>query len=256
MRIGKFGFLNNFLPYFYLEHCVHIGESNVRLVEASPRRMVEMLERGEVDFAPAPSFYYISKKEHLRSYDFCISSRADNRGRIFSVIIVSKKMKVDDGDIAVSSQSITSVNLLRIILRERDMKNKIIHVDSISAHDLLKKCPYALIIGDEALKARRKFNVVMDLGEEWYELTGYPMVFGISLSLSHKNMEEANRKIMESLSFGMQNIDNVVEEAARISGLPGEFLKTYFLAISYKMGTEERKGLEVFEEKCMEHRLV
>ncbi|MCW7080130.1 MAG: menaquinone biosynthesis protein [Candidatus Methanospirare jalkutatii] len=283
MRIGKFGFLNNFLPYFRLEqelkkeenamNVVSVsggegkskeggeskrGEANIEVVEGSPAMLAEMLERGRVDFAPVPSFYYLKNKEKLKTYEFCVASRAERRGEILSVVVVSKRERLGEGAIAVTSQTITSVNLLRIILRERGRvaKNKIVLANGSAAEELLKRCPYALLIGDAALEARRKFNVVMDLGAEWFDLTGYPMVFGISASLSHKNMSEANDKILASLSWGMRNIDEVVAEASKKSGFAADFLKKYFLSLSYRMGVKERKGLELFEEKCVEHHLL
>ena len=286
MRIGKFGFLNNFLPYFRLERelkkeesamnvAVSGGQSvsesvsederknkrgrgGIEVVEGSPAMLAEMLERGIVDFAPVPSFYYLKNKEKLKTYEFCVASRAERRGEILSVVVVSKRERLGEGAIAVTSQTITSVNLLKIILRERGRvaKNKIVLANGSAAEELLKRCPYALLIGDAALEARRKFNVVMDLGAEWFDLTGYPMVFGISASLSHKNMSEANDKILASLSWGMRNIDEVVAEASKKSGFAADFLKKYFLSLSYRMGVKERKGLELFEEKCVEHHLL
>jgi len=286
MRIGKFGFLNNFLPYFRLERELKKKESEknvavsggqsvsesvsgdegrgergsggIEVVEGSPAMLAEMLERGSVDFAPVPSFYYLKNKEKLKTYEFCVASRAERRGEILSVVVVSKRERLGEGAIAVTSQTITSVNLLKIILRERGRvaKNKIVLANGITAEELLKRCPYALLIGDAALEARRKFNVVMDLGAEWFDLTGYPMVFGISASLSHKNMSEANDKILASLSWGMRNIDEVVAEASKKSGFAANFLKKYFLSLSYRMGVKERKGLELFEEKCVEHHLL
>ncbi len=286
MRIGKFGFLNNFLPYFRLERelkkeesamnvAVSGGQSvsesvsedegksergrgGIEVVEGSPAMLAEMLERGSVDFAPVPSFYYLKNKEKLKTYEFCVASRAERRGEILSVVVVSKRERLGEGAIAVTSQTITSVNLLKIILRERGRvaKNKIVLANGSAAEELLKRCPYALLIGDAALEARRKFNVVMDLGAEWFDLTGYPMVFGISASLSHKNMSEANDKILASLSWGMRNIDEVVAEASKKSGFAADFLKKYFLSLSYRMGVKERKGLELFEEKCVEHHLL
>jgi len=286
MRIGKFGFLNNFLPYFRLERelkkkeieknaAVSGGQSvsksvsederknkrgrgGIEVVEGLPAMLAEMLERGSVDFAPVPSFYYLKNKEKLKTYEFCVASRAERRGEILSVVVVSKRERLGEGAIAVTSQTITSVNLLKIILRERGRvaKNKIVLANGIAAEELLKRCPYALLIGDAALEARRKFNVVMDLGAEWFDLTGYPMVFGISASLSHKNMSEASDKIIASLSWGMRNIDEVVAEASKKSGFAADFLKKYFLSLSYRMGVKERKGLELFEEKCVEHHLL
>ncbi len=257
IKIGKFGFVNNFLPYYWLE------QNGARVIEASPRKLVEMFEKGEVDFAPVPSFYYIKNKDKLRSYEFCIASR----NSVLSVILVKpffrkesftkeKSYNEDSGCIAVTNQTLTSVNLLKIILRERGWKNKVARVDESKASELLKHCTYALVIGDEAIKARMKYSVVMDLGEEWRDLTGYPMVFGIAVSRKERDMSEVNKAVMESVAWGKRNADVVVAEAANKFGMPVEFLREYFNTLTYQMGAEERRGLELFEEKCYEYGLL
>jgi chorismate dehydratase len=163
---------------------------------------------------------------------------------------------LDDGCIAVTNETMTSVNLLKLILKEKGMTNKLVFIDSSNACELLKHCSHALVIGDEAIKARMLYRVVMDLGEEWYELTGYPMVFGISASLKEKDASEINRKLMESVEWGLENMDVVVEEAKKRFNLPSEFLEEYFKCLSYRMGSKEKKGLEIFEEMCRESGLL
>ncbi len=262
IKIGKFGFVNNFLPYYWLE------QRGERPTEGSPRNLVEMFEKGEVDFAPVPSFYYIKNKDKLRSYEFCIASKS----RVLSVVVVkhffrkesfSKEFKAydeDKGGIAVTNQTLTSLNLLKIILREkvrgRKKKNRIVLVDESKASELLKHCTYALVIGDEAIKARMKYRVVMDLGEEWHDLTGYPMVFGIAVSRKERDMSEVNKEVMESIAWGKRNADVVVAEAAKKFGMPVEFLREYFNTLTYQIGAKERRGLELFEEKCYEYGLL
>jgi len=245
-KIGKFGFVNNFLPYYRLE------QKGVRIIEASPRKLAEMFEKEEIDFAPVPSFYYIKNKDKLRSYDFCIASR----NRVLSVILVSEGKMLDDGCIAITNQTLTSVNLLEIILRELGLKNRVVVMNESKASELLKHCTYALVIGDEAIKARMAYRIVMDLGEKWRELTGYPMVFGISASLKEKGMREVNRTVMESVEWGEKNIDVVVAEAEEKFGMPAEFLHEYFKSLTYRMGAKEKRGLELFEEKCHEYGLL
>ena len=248
VKIGKFGFVNNFLPYYWLE------QQGVDVIEASPRQLAGMFEKGELDFAPVPSFYYIKNKELLRSYDFCIAAEDS----VLSVVLVSKgKMRdVDDGCIAVTNQTVTSLNLLKIILRERGLKNRIVLIDEGKTNELLKCGPYALVIGDEAIKARMTHNVVMDLGEEWRELTGYPMVFGISASCKEKDMSEVNKTVMESVEWGKKNIDLIVAEAAKKFGIPVEFLYVYFKSLTFRMGAKEKRGLKLFEDKCHEYKLL
>ncbi|MDO9527746.1 MAG: menaquinone biosynthesis protein [Syntrophales bacterium] len=264
VRIGKFGLVNNFLPYFRLE------QKGVPIIEAPPAKLAEMFEKGKIDFAPVPSFYYLKNKDRLRSYDFCVASKE----KVLSVLVVSKERELDDGSIAITNQTMTSVNLLKIILNERRMKNMLVPVNESRADELLKHCNHALVIGDEAIKARMKhenppippfskggkggfsYKVVMDLGEEWYKLTGSSMVFGISVSPKDIDMSDVNRKVMKSVGWGEENIDMIVTEAEKKFKLPKNFLETYVKSLTYRMGEEEVRGLELFEEKCREHGLL
>ncbi len=107
IKIGKFSFLNNFLPYYRLE------QREIEVIEALPKNLVEMLENGRVDFTPVPSFYYIENEENLRSYDFCVASK----NSVLSVLVVSEEKMFGGGRIAVTNQTMTSVNLLKIILK-------------------------------------------------------------------------------------------------------------------------------------------
>jgi len=248
VRIGKFGLINNFLPYFRLE------QKGVPIIEASPKELAQMFEKGKIDFAPVPSFFYIKNKERLKSHDFCVASRK----KVLSVIVVSSgKMPCDDnGCIAVTDQTTTSLNLLRIILRERGMKNRVVPVSESRAGELLKHCDQALVIGDEAIRARMTYRVVMDLGEQWHKLTGCPMVFGISVSLRERNMTEIDKVVMESVRWGRKNIDTVVAEAEKKFNIERNFLELYFKSLAHCMGGSEKRGLELFEEKCREHGLL
>jgi chorismate dehydratase len=243
MRVGKFGYLNNFLPYYYLK--------DVEIVEASPTEMAHMLLKGEIDYAPIPSFFFLKNKEELRHYSFCVASKQ----RVLSVVVVSKNKKLDDGKIAVTPHSMTSVNLLRIILNEKGLKNKLVFMDTPRACELLDRCDHALVIGDEAIKARMIYRVLMDLGEEWFEITGLPMVFGISSSLRGVDASIADSKIMESIDRGFRNYEVVVEAAEEEFRMPREFLEEYFKILTYKLGSREIKGLKTFEEMCHEHGL-
>jgi chorismate dehydratase len=246
IRIGKFGFVNNYLPYYWL------GQNGTEVVEASPRNLATMFEKGEIDFAPVPTFYYLKNKHKLRRYEFCVASKH----RVLSVIVVSREKLFDSQCIAVTNQTTTSINLLKIILRERGLQNEIVPVDESTASELLTHCPHALVIGDEALRARREYRVVMDLGEEWRELTGYPMVFGIATSRKDWDMSAINRTVMDSITWGEQNIEAIAREAACKYELPKDFLEVYFKALTFRLGEKERRGLELFEEKCHEYGLL
>jgi len=238
VRIGKFGYLNNFLPYYFLNE-------NVEIVEANPKEMASMLLSGRIDYAPVPAFFYLKNKERLRHYEFCVASE----GKVLSVVVVSRNKRLDDGAIAVTPHSLTSVNLLRILLSEKGMKNRLVEVNTARASEMLEVCPNALVIGDEAIKARMIHRVVMDLGEEWYELTSLPAVFGISASLKETNAEEMDRKILMATEEGYR----AAEKAFK---MPREFLEEYFRMLKFRLGSKERRGLDEFEKYCRDYGLL
>jgi chorismate dehydratase len=247
MKIGKFGFLNNFLPYYYLEK-----EGSYDVIEASPKDMSDMLTRGEIVYAPIPLYFYLKNRDSLRNYDFCVASR----NKVLSVVVITKKREIDSSAIAVTNQSLTSLNLLRIILAEKGLDNKIKPLNSGSAWELLRDYDHALVIGDEAIKARMAFKVSMDLGEEWFELTNLPMVFGLSASLKDFNASRIDDDVLVSTKKGYENINEVVEVAKMKFNMPSEFLIEYFNSLSFKLGKREEKSIRVFEEYCKKYGLL
>jgi predicted solute-binding protein len=50
IKIGKFGFVNYYLPYYQLE------QNGMQIIETLPKQLAGMFETGEIDFAPVPSF--------------------------------------------------------------------------------------------------------------------------------------------------------------------------------------------------------
>jgi chorismate dehydratase len=82
------------------------------------------------------------------------------------------------------------------------------------------------------------------------------MVFGISTARKWKDLSEVNRMVTDSVEWGEENVKVVVAEAKRKFGMPVEFLEVYFKALTFRMGSVEKRGLELFEEKCHEYGLL
>ncbi|MFN3383992.1 MAG: menaquinone biosynthesis protein [Archaeoglobaceae archaeon] len=240
MRIGKFGFVNNFLPYYKLER-----DGKYEILENTPRMLAEMFEKGELCYAPIPSYELIKKGYEPKR--FCVASD----GEVYSVIVVSKKKKLDDAPIAMTSQSMTSVNMMRIIKREKGLLNDLI-VSNGKLEEMLQSFDHALVIGDEAIKARMRYRVLMDLGEEWKDITGLPAVFGVAVS----RVDRIDEEVIESLRWGKKHVEEVVKVASEKFRLPEEFLFHYFSSLIHELGQKERRSVEVFREMCHEHRLL
>lgn len=247
MRIGKFGLVNNFLPYYHLEK-----SGKYEIVEDTPKNLAEMLSAGKIDYAPVPSFFYLRNRSRFDMHSFCVASD----GEVFSVVVVSRRKRLDDSPIAVTTKSVTSAAMLEIIRKEKGMINRLVPFDG-DFMDMLANFDHALVIGDEAIKARMVFRVVMDIGEEWKEITGLPAVFGISASLKGaENVESADSDLLESYRKGLASIDEIVEIASMKFRMPPEFLRVYFSKLIHFAGSKEIKSIEVFEELSHEYGLL
>ncbi|MEM0203371.1 MAG: menaquinone biosynthesis protein [Archaeoglobaceae archaeon] len=240
MKIGKFGFVNNFLPYYKLEK-----DGKYEILEGTPRRLAEMFEQREICYAPIPTYELVKKGYEPKR--FCIASD----GEVYSVIVVSKKKRLDDSPIAITSQSMTSANMMRIIKRERGLVNNLVVVNG-KLDEVLQRFDHALVIGDEAIKARMRYRVLMDLGEEWKEITGLPAVFGVAVS----RVDGIDEDVIESLRWGRRNVEEIARVASEKFRLPEEFLSHYFTSLIHELGQREKRAIEVFREMCYEHRLL
>src|SRR5947207_225830 len=98
-----------------------------------------------------------------------------------SILLVSRCPAEEIRTLAADSSSRTSVQLARVILERRYGAEyvSIPHAPDLDA--MLRVADAALIIGDPALRLNPALlpYEVHDLGAEWVEMTGLPMVFAV-----------------------------------------------------------------------------
>ena len=102
-------------------------------------------------------------------------------GPVRSILLVSQRPAAEIRTLAVDTSSRTSVQLARVILERRygAEYTAIPHAPDLDA--MLRVADAALIIGDPALRLDPQTlpYEVHDLGGEWVEMTGLPMVFAV-----------------------------------------------------------------------------
>ncbi len=102
-------------------------------------------------------------------------------GPVRSILLVSSRPAAQIRTLALDSSSRTSVELVRVILEHRYwvVPQTVSHAPDLEA--MLRVADAALLIGDPALRldpAALPWHVY-DLGAEWVEMTGLPMVFAV-----------------------------------------------------------------------------
>jgi chorismate dehydratase len=120
---------------------------------------------------------------------------------------------------------------------------------------MLEKADAALIIGDPALHldpATMPFHV-LDLGAEWFEMTGLPMVFAVWAGRKGVVPKWAEAAFRASLQFGMGHVDDIVAAGARERGIPEALAKKYLTDhIVFELGEREYEGMNRFLQLARE----
>jgi chorismate dehydratase len=172
-------------------------------------------------------------------------------GPVRSILLISKCPVREIKTFAADSSSRTSVQLARVILRERYGVTPRIWAHAPVLEEMLKKADAALVIGDPALLIDPTDlpYECLDLGEEWRILTGLPMVFaawGGKPGLPFSALEKITRG---SYAFGAERIDEIIASEHHKRGISAELAAHYLkYNIRYVLGPQEEKGLETFLE--------
>ena len=149
--------------------------------------------------------------------------------------------------------------LMRWILRQRGLDPKYVKMGP-DMDSMLDECDGALIIGDRAIAAaiHNPELVRKDLGREWAEITGLPMVFGVFAARKDSNDHSISRARELMLSnynifLEQEEVRNIViSDASKKVSLSIERVSEYYAnEVSNLLSPESIKGLGVFlEEVC------
>jgi len=247
--LGRVSFIN-------CEPIFHSIGQNWNILAAPPSWLTGHLLRRDCITAPIPAAdYAINCNELSLLRDIGIVGRES----VGSVILFGNRSLESMRDIALPSDSSTSNMLMKWILGQRGLDPKLIPMGP-DIETMLDECDGALIIGDRALSAalRSPELVRMDLGREWTNITGLPMVFGVFAARNDSSpriVDEARESMIRSydgflIDDGTR--DDVVSIASQKIDLPLERIDIYFESeVSNILDQPSIEGLRVFlDEVC------
>ncbi len=172
-------------------------------------------------------------------------------GAVRSILLFSRVPWSCVRTLAADSSSRTSVQLARVILRERYGVEPEITAQEPILSEMLSTADAALVIGDPAL--RLHFEELpyecLDLGAEWLALTGLPMVFAAWAGKPGMALNAMERIALGSYEYGKARIDDIVKQEHSARGITAELAERYLRHhIRFELGADELKGLEAFLE--------
>ncbi len=253
--IGRVSFIN-------CEPLFHGLDESWNVLPAPPSWLTGHLLRRDCILAPIPAADYAKNSDKLVLVpDLAISSK----GEVGSVLLFGRKNIEDMKSIALPSDSATSVTLLRYLVAKRGLSPDYIEMGP-DLQDMLSECDGCLLIGDRALESAREYPelVKIDLGLEWKNVSGHPMVFGVFAARKDSDMNHvklAYDALVERL-IEFENNPEVRKEVIDASSIKSSQdvnrLERYFGEVINRIEEEDFVGLESFlSAACnMENRIT
>ncbi|MEN8136031.1 MAG: menaquinone biosynthesis protein [Thermodesulfobacteriota bacterium] len=251
-RIGMVNFINTAPLYEVWQRTVQKPEWQI--TEAVPSVLNNLLNEGRLDLGFISSHEYALHPEKYRILrDLSISAT----GAVGSVFLFSRQepQKLDGAKILLSTQSQTSVYLVRIILEEF-YGVKPVYVDGlISDHGAdLDDFAGMLAIGDEALRINvsEEFPIKLDLSRVWHERTGFPFVFAVwAVREDYYNkapavVAEIHQELLRCVIEGRNDLRSISSLVAPRIPMPAQECFNYLKCIEYDLGNEKKQGLSLF----------
>jgi chorismate dehydratase len=166
-------------------------------------------------------------------------------GPVASVCLFSNMPIHQIDTILLDYQSNTSVQLLKILLKEY-WKLQPTFVDATNNYIAnIKDTTAGLIIGDRAFEQKNNFKYVYDLGQIWQLHTGLPFVFAAWVSKQQLSNEFINQ-FNAANQFGLNNLQAVILQ----NPYSNYSLSTYYTQnIIYKINEEMLQVIDLFLKK-------
>ena len=183
-------------------------------------------------------------------YDILDGIAIASLGEVKSVLLAHRKPLSEATEVFCDTASLTSVQLLRVLLAERGLKPEF---KPLASYDFAALPDYAMLIGDPALDFALgpHEHEIWDLGAAWYELTNLPFVYAVWALRRGVENSALRRLLREARDFGLDTLDSIIRTRTEYNY---DFRKDYLSwHIHYHLGSDEKRGLAKFMELLRRH---
>lgn len=261
-RVGHIQFINCFPLFYGLIEKKFLLE--IELIKGNPTDLNRMLGDNLLDLAPIPSIAYARNyRDYVLLPDISISCD----GEVKSIYLFSRLPidKLHNKKIALTNISRTSQALLRVLMARYYNISPEYFQSAPELGAMLMEADAALLIGDDALRARYKIHdrlYIYDLGQEWKKLTGLPMVFAvwaIRRDFAHNHRDELRLirdTFTESIKFSLEYIQDCAAKASQWEDFSADYLVEYFNSLRFDFDTRKQEGLLQYYKEAKNQGLI
>ncbi|MBI3470673.1 MAG: menaquinone biosynthesis protein [Candidatus Solibacter usitatus] len=224
------------------------------LIFRVPSICAEMVASGAVHIGNIPVIEYARQ-----SLTLAPGVGVASHGPVRSILLVSKCPLPRIRTLAADSSSRTSVALARIILARRYGVEPLFAAHRPDLEAMLETADAALLIGDPALRLDPQALPyhVADLGQEWSEMTGLPMVFAVWAGRAGHISDAVCEAFMASCRYGRERLEEVVRQESAARSIPGDLARRYLTHhIVNELGPRDYEGLNLYLRYARELEIV
>jgi len=216
------------------------------VVFATPAELAVMLRRDELDAA------LVSVVEVLFNdrYDILDGIAIASLGEVKSVLLAHRRPVEEAREVFCDPASLTSVELVRVLLAERGIKPEF---KLLADYDFSRLPDFALLIGDRALDLLLgpHSHQIWDLGAAWHELTQSPFVYAVWALRRGLENSALRRRLREARDFGLDTLDSIIRTRTEYDQ---DFRQDYLSwHIHFHLGADEKRGLAKFMDLLRKH---
>jgi chorismate dehydratase len=257
LRVGRIPYINTYPVYGAVDR--GLVTLDATLIDGIPSALNARMSAGTLDVSVVSAVEYAAHAErYLLLPDLAISCD----GPVRSVMLFSKRpvMDLDGATVLVSRSSMTSVELLGLLFRERwGVSPTLVPADAERA-DIANfaSVPHdaRLVIGDAALLlssgtngVSRDYPFQIDLGTAWKEWTGLPFVFAVWVAQRATPIGDALRvhsQLIESRNWGLAHLPELAVQASDATGVSRDECESYLSGLDYRLSLPHLQGLTEF----------
>lgn len=249
LKVGAVSYMNTKPLVWGLEE----QNDSIELFFDVPSKLCKKFEQGLLDVALLPAIRYLGMENWCVIPEISIAAQ----GKVDSVNLYVKKSCKEISEVALDTSSRTSRALTEIILKKKyGLKPKFI--DWVNGINLEKSNADAiLLIGDDAMRINNSDYKILDLAEEWYDLTNLPFVFAFWVTKRDTDLNGFDKILLKTKENGLNAIDKISEIESKRLGFSKDLCQKYLSkSIRYDLGENEIKGVKQFYEFAIETGVV
>lgn len=194
----------------------------------SPRDCEEMLGVGAVDIALLPP---VRALQHTDAYDVLAAVAFSSWEYPYARLVLKNGLRGPTRTVACHPNDVQEALVARVILKEHYDQEPELVARAVEPGAMLQAEEDAVLLSGPEVPSMATDDLTLDLGREWYELTNYPMVWGLFATRKDEGTPEMIREMRSIVEAAEEQRNEWIQEQE----IPAELHSFYADALRLRL---------------------